>query len=52
MSPDNFGRGRCPMSVAAELGHNHILEFLIAAGGKVIRSRGSSTTNHWYRRHS
>lgn len=33
MSPDNFGRGRCPMSVAAELGHNEILEFLIAAGG-------------------
>lgn len=33
MSPENFGRGRCPMSVAAELGHNSILEFLIGAGG-------------------
>lgn len=33
MSPDNFGRGRCPMSVAAELGHNGILKFLIDAGG-------------------
>lgn len=33
MSPDNFGRGRCAMSVAAELGHNSILEFLILAGG-------------------
>jgi hypothetical protein len=33
MSPDNFGRGRCPMSVAAELGHNGVLSFLISAGG-------------------
>ena len=33
MSPDNFGRGRCPMSVAAELGHNAVLQFLISAGG-------------------
>jgi len=33
MSPDNFGRGRCPMSVAAELGHHHILQFLITSGG-------------------
>lgn len=33
MSPENFGRGRCPMSVAAELGHTAILKFLIDAGG-------------------
>lgn len=33
MSPDNFGRGRCPMSVAAELGHNDVLSFLVTAGG-------------------
>lgn len=35
MSPDNFGRGRCCSSVAAELGHNSVLQFLISAGADV-----------------
>jgi ankyrin repeat protein len=35
MSPDNFGRGRCCLSVAAELGHNDVLAFLISAGADV-----------------